>query len=209
MLNPSSQIFIGQIQNRLFLSRHCGIMDNRWAAARIAPARGREACALELPKRKQIRLPDYDYSTPGAYFVTVCTQDRRCILSSVRRGDPCGRPSVELSAYGTVIEPAMRQTAELYDIQIGHCVVMPNHIHFICVIEEPRAATRAAPTIGQIVGAIKSISANRCREAGLSGKLWQRGYYEHVIRNEKDYLEICAYIENNPARWAEDRYYQA
>ena len=72
-----------------------------------------------------------------------------------------------------------------------------------------RAATRAAPTIGQIVGAIKSISANRCREAGLSGKLWQRGYYEHVIRNEKDYLEICAYIENNPARWAVDRYYQA
>ena len=165
---------------------------------------------MEIPKRRQIRLPDYDYSAPGAYFVTVCTLDRRCILSTVRRGDPCGRPSVELSVYGTIVEHSLRQTAELYGVSIVQTVVMPNHIHFICVIEEPLATARAkgAPTLGRIVGAIKSTSANYCRKEGLSGKLWQRGYYEHVIRNEKDYLEISQYIENNPARWIEDRYYQ-
>ena len=84
---------------------------------------------------------------------------------------------------------------------------MPNHVHFICTITQLRATARVAPTLGRIVGAVKSLAANQCRAAGLSGTLWQRGYYEHVIRNEGDYREIWEYIVNNPARWAEDRYY--
>lgn len=164
---------------------------------------------MDFPKRKQLRLPEYDYSSPGAYFVTICTQDRRCILSEIRRGDLCGRPSLTLSPYGEIVEACIKYAAEYYNVQISPFVIMPNHIHFICAIDPPRATARVAPTLGRIVGALKSLSANRCRESGLKGALWQRSYHEHVIRGEADYREIWSYIDTNPARWAEDRYYMA
>ena len=163
---------------------------------------------MEYPKRKQVRLPQYDYSAPGAYFVTVCTANRRCILSEIRRGDPCGRPELRLTEYGEIVVQCLKQTEELYAVQITPYVIMPNHIHFICTIGWERATARVAPTLGRIVGAIKSRSANGCRETGLEGPLWQRGYHEHVIRNENDFREIGNYIDGNPAKWAEDRYFQ-
>ncbi len=172
-----------------------------------SPLRRKGAYTIDLPKRKQIRLQDYDYSAPGAYFVTICTQDRRCILSEIRRGDPCGRPQMTLTQYGAIVSQCLEQVEARYGICINPSVIMPNHVHFICTIEETRATARVAPTLGRIVGAFKSLAANRCREGGLSGKLWQRSYHEHVIRNENDCREIWEYIENNPDRWAEDRYY--
>ena len=102
--------------------------------------------AFEHPRRKQIRLPEYDYGTPGAYFVTICTQDRRCILSSIRRGDPCGRPELRLTAYGTIAERAFRSVEALYSVTFDSFVVMPNHVHFICRIKGGRATARVAPT---------------------------------------------------------------
>ena len=180
----------------------------RRATARVAPTGKTEDHTMELPKRKQIRLSEYDYSAPGAYFVTVCTRDRRCVLSDIRRGDPCGRPSVIPTEYGKIVEHCLKQTEALYAVRIEPYVIMPNHIHFICAIGERREAARVAPALGRIIGALKSLAANRCREAGLKGTLWQRGYYEHVIRNERDLREIWDYIDSNPARWAEDRYYQ-
>lgn len=162
---------------------------------------------MECPKRKTIRLQTYDYSTPGAYFVTICTQERCCTLSSVRRGDPCGRPSVELTEFGRVVERCFDEVSALYGAAFDAYVIMPNHIHFICRLDAERATARVAPTLGQIVGALKSLSANQCRKAGLHEKLWQRNYYEHVVRNENDYLENMTYIENNPAKWTEDRFY--
>ena len=161
----------------------------------------------DRPERKQPRLPAYDYSAPGAYFVTICTQDRRCVLSSVRRGDPCGRPLVDLTVYGEIARNGLTKTEQLYGISFDIYAIMPNHIHFICRIDSARATARVAPTLGRIVGAYKSVVANECRRAGLSGKLWQRSYYEHVIRNERDYREIWEYIDGNPGKWAEDRYY--
>ena len=74
------------------------------------------------------------------------------------------------------------------------------------MIDQPRATPRVAPTLGRIVGALKSLSANQCREKGLAGKLWQRGYYEHVIRKEEDFRQIWVFIENNPVCWVEDLY---
>ena len=175
----------------------------------LIPRERQGGCNMELPKRKQIRLPNYDYSASGAYFVTICTANRRCILSDIRRGDPCGRPDLNLTEYGEIVTSCLKRATELYGTQITPYVVMPNHIHFICAIERERATARVAPTLGRIIGAIKSLSANHCRIAGLEGPLWQRGYYEHIIRNEDDYLDICQYIEGNPARWIEDRYFHA
>ncbi len=162
---------------------------------------------MDRPVRKNIRLKNYDYSAPGAYFVTVCTKDKRCILSTIRRGDPCGRPDHPLTRYGSIVEQCLKDTEALYGIQLELHVIMPNHIHFICRIDERRATARVAPTLGRIVGALKSLSANRCREAGLDGSLWQRSYYDHVIRNEDDYRQIAEYIETNPAKWSEDEFH--
>ena len=158
---------------------------------------------MELPQRKNVRLQAYDYSTSAAYFVTVCTHDRRRLLSSIRRGDPCGRPQPCLTEYGRIIVKCMDEAASLYSVSFDNYVIMPDHIHFICRWDDDRATARVAPTLGRIVGALKSSAANQCRKAGLDGKLWQRGYYEHVIRSMQDYRETWEYIDGNPARWLE------
>ena len=174
---------------------------------------------MELPKRKQIRLPDYDYSAPGAYFVTVCTQDRRCILSDIAVGALHEAPavSVRLTQIGQVVDETIRSLPARYSkLSVDHYVIMPNHIHLLLRIEADRAL-REAPLradetrslLAKAVGYLKMNSSKRIHEKHPELQLWQNGYYEHVIRNEKDHLEICEYMENNPARWVEDRYYQA
>ena len=105
---------------------------------------------MELPKRKQIRLQKYDYSAPGAYFVTICTADRRCILSDIRRGDPCGRPSPILTRYGEIVEQCLRQTENLYAVRFEPYVIMPNHIH-LC--DRPTAGDhKGRPYAGKYCG---------------------------------------------------------
>ena len=162
---------------------------------------------MSLPVRKETRLKNYDYSTPGSYFITICTHQKRSILSTVCRGDPCGRPRANLTSNGEIVVRCLQKTEALYHIELTPYVIMPNHVHFICTLSPQRATARVAPTVGRVVGALKSISANLCREAGLQSKLWQRSYYEHIIRNDTDYREIAEYIANNPARWAEDRFH--
>ena len=177
---------------------------------RVCPSRrfpGNRGTTMDLPIRKPVRLKEYDYSSPGAYFITVCTHEKRCILSSVRRGDPCGRPELILNEFGLIVRQSLLETEKLYHVRLSPYVIMPNHIHFICVIDQERATARVAPTVGRVVGAVKSLSSNRCRAAGLNGGLWQRSYYDHIVRNEEDYRQIADYIKTNPARWSEDRFH--
>ncbi len=158
---------------------------------------------MDLPQRKHIRLETYDYSSAGAYFVTVCTHDRRQILSSIRRGDPCGRPQLELTEYGHIIIQCLDKVSSVYGVSFDSFVIMPDHIHFICRWDTEQVTAKAALTLGHVVGALKSIAANQCRKAGLEEALCQRGYFEHVIRNDNDYSETLEYIESNPIRWLE------
>ena len=172
---------------------------------------------MELPKRKQIRLPDYDYSTPCVYFVTVCTQDRRCILSDIAVGALHEAPavSVRLTQIGQIVDETIRSLPARYsNLTVDHYVIMPNHIHLLLRIEAERAiresplrADGTRSLLAKAVGYLKMNSSKRIHEKHPELQIWQRSYHEHVIRNEKDYLEICAYMENNPARWVEDRYY--
>ena len=158
---------------------------------------------MELPKRKPVRLPDYDYSSPGAYFITICTRDRRCILSNITVGaDALGGPCLQLTDTGKVVEEYILSTDRMSGICVDNYVVMPNHIHMLLRIDNgpPRAS---APTVSDAVGALKRLVNRR-----LGQNIWQRSFHEHVIRNELDYLEIWKYIEANPAKWAEDRYYE-
>ena len=156
---------------------------------------------MELPKRKLTRLPDYDYASPGAYFITICTKNRSCILSNITVGaDALGGPSLQLTDTGKVVEQYLLSAERMPGFLIDKYVVMPNHIHMILRIESgpPRAS---APTVSDAVGAIKRLVNRR-----LGHDIWQRSFHEHVIRNERDYREIWEYIDGNPARWAEDRY---
>ena len=161
---------------------------------------------MVFPKRKQIRLPNYDYSSPGAYFVTICTHDRRCILSDVAVGAAISRPpDVHLSSYGEIVALAIHNTPQIYsNVSVDHSVIMPNHIHLILRIHNDESGRMiSAPTVSTVVGQMKRWASKR---AGIA--LWQKSYHEHVIRNEEDYRQIWEYIDTNPAKWAEDRYYQ-
>ena len=172
---------------------------------------------VDLPKRKQIRLPEYDYSSPGAYFVTICTHNRRCLLSDIAVGALHEAPavSVKLTEIGQVVDEVIQSlTARYPNLTIDHYVIMPNHVHLLLRIEVGRAL-REAPLradgtrslLSKAVGYLKMNSSKRIHENHPEIQIWQRGYYEHVIRGEKEYLEIWEYIDANPARWAEDRYY--
>ena len=170
-----------------------------------APAVGSEVWIMDLPKRKRIRLPDYDYSSPGAYFVTICTQDRRCILSSITVGAAISRPpEVRLTRYGEIVDLAIRNIPSVYpNVSVDHSVIMPNHVHLILrICDEESGRQIAAPAVSSVIGQMK-------RWASIQAKttLWQKSFHEHVIRGEKDYRGIWEYIETNPAKWAEDRYF--
>ncbi len=162
---------------------------------------------MDLPKRKQLRLPDYDYSSPGAYFVSICTQDRRCILSDISVGaDAPGGPNLRLTKIGEVVEKYISSMERIPHVHVDKYVIMPNHIHMILVVEPgdgpPRASAPTEATVPHAIGAWKRL-VNR----ELGEQIFQRGYYEHVIRGEDDYRQVREYIDANPAKWAEDRYY--
>ena len=163
---------------------------------------------MELPKRKDPRLKEYDYSQNGAYFVTICLNPRLSRFGTVRRGDPCGRPPVppfvELTDLGNIAEANFAYLETQYPVSIPAYIVMPDHIHAIFLLEQ-RATARVAPTLGQIVGAYKSKVFHQCLSLYKSrnlilGSLWQRGYYEHILRNQDDFDAAAEYIHTNPTR---------
>ena len=230
----------------------------------------------DRPERNNPRLRGWDYGAGGTYFVTFCTSAHRPVLSSIRRGDPCGRPPLVLTPLGECVAESIALTG----VRVEHQVIMPNHVHLLLTLE--RAATRAAPTgagtqaaarivpadgqtrvaarivptgagtqaatriapadgqtrvaarivptgagtqadarvaptdsgpraaaeLGRLVGGVKSRSVHLAAGRGLEvGRLWQRGYYDHIVRSENDFLRIWTYIDNNPLRWELDRYY--
>ena len=164
---------------------------------------------MELPKRKPIRLPDYDYSTPGAYFITICTEGRRCILSEITVGAAISRPSnsgsvMHLMPYGEIVDHAIHNISTVYScVTVENYVIMPNHVHLLLQIHSDEGGRLiAAPTVSVMIGQMKRWAS---KQAGKS--LWQKSFHEHVIRNENDYREIWEYIDNNLAKWLEDRYY--
>lgn len=148
---------------------------------------------LSQPKRKNPRLKCYDYASPGMYFVTICSKDREMIFGSIRDG------RMVLSEYGELISRAMCHLHTHYDtVQVDCSVVMPNHVHMIIWIS---VDNRTAHTLGNIVRGFKSEVSRKCGK-----RVWQRGFHEHIIRNEQDLQEIRSYIANNPIKWDLDRH---
>jgi REP element-mobilizing transposase RayT len=159
---------------------------------------------MDLPKRKQNRLTEYDYSTPNAYFITICTQNRKRLFWA-NVGAIIDRPdNVPLTNLGKIVRQSIENIPAHYRaISVDHYVIMPNHIHLLLRIDtDADGRSMIAPTISTVVRHMKGIVT---KQAGFS--LWQKGFYDHVIRNDIDYREIWNYIEGNPGKWEEDKLY--
>lgn len=169
-----------------------------------------------MRNRKSIRLPGYDYSKPGAYFVTICVKDHTHLFGSIQNS------AMRENEFGKIVRKCWNDLPNHYpSVKLDAFVIMPNHIHGIIVILDDdhddvvaglKPATTSAPTntntpkrhgLSEIIRALKTFSARRINEMrnspGIS--VWQRNFYEHIIRNEHALNQIRKYIEANPANW--------
>jgi len=162
--------------------------------------------------RRSLRLPGYDYTRGGAYFVTVCTHHRACLFGEIVDDE------MRLNKYGAVVHQGWERTGHIREnVEIDMFVVMANHIHGIIVIPGrgtlPRAPTAerfGKPTsnsVPTIIRLFKSTTTKRINEMRSTPgvPVWQRNYYEHIIRDDKSLNQIREYIVNNPLQWAMDR----
>ena len=159
---------------------------------------------MELPRRKLIRLKGYDYSTPGAYFITICTKDRKELLSRIIVGNDAHIvPKNHLSNYGLICEKYINNINIKYEnVTINKYVIMPNHIHLIIFLHGTMKASSPTKNIENIVRSFKIMVT---KEIGNS--IWQRSYHDHIIRGGKDYQKIWEYIDTNVIRWGKDCFY--
>ena len=151
----------------------------------------------DLPKRKPIRIEDYDYSTPGAYFITICTANREKLFWDVVGADIIRPQTIPLSAAGKITEQGILQMPEHYEnVVVDKYCIMPDHIHLILRIEsDTDGRIISAPTVSTVVGSMKRWVSRQ-----IGKPIWQKSFYDHGIRNQQDYDEIWQYIENNPMK---------
>ncbi len=172
-----------------------------------------------LPKRKSPRLKDYNYSAPGAYFITICVKGRKCMLSQIIVGTgvlDC--PQNKLTPYGEIVDKYICQMSDFYnDITVDKYVVMPNHIHLLIrVADNPPTANgqsgtlvptidrkdRANAVISRFVSTLKRFCNKEFGE-----NIWQARCHDHIIRDKNDYRGIWEYIDTNVLRWDKDCFY--
>ena len=157
-----------------------------------------------MEKRKRPRLKHYDYSQAGYYFITISVAQRLPVLSRVGRGlAPAEPPTVSLTAIGHIAYVQLMSLPKRYpNLQIDRCVMMPDHIHMILCLEETAGAS-PRPTVPDIIGAYKSLTTRAINQAmHTPGKqFFQPSFYEHIIRSEASYIEICRYLDENPQKW--------
>lgn len=170
----------------------------------------------KFSQRKPNRLKNYDYSQNGCYFITICTKDRKPILSkiiTVGGDDPAPQNETVLKPYGKIVEEYINSIHSAYNtVYVENYIIMPNHIHLLVLIDTyglPRLRLRqdpfvcsadispcrgitSAPTIGNVISAFKHLTN---KQVGFD--LWQRSFYDHIIRNFDDYINTWNYIEYN------------
>lgn len=164
---------------------------------------------MDMPRRKDIRLKNYDYSRNGAYFVTICTHNRKYIFwknyDTYRVGAAFGGPheKILLTEYGKIVKDELMRIPSIYTdvVFIPKFVIMPNHIHLIIVINSynEKGPPKAAPTIGRIINMFKGAVS---KKSGF--RVWQKSFYDHIIRNNEEYRIYWQYIESNPENWEND-----
>ena len=163
----------------------------------------------KFPKRKDLRLKNYDYSEYGAYFITICTDKRRKIFSKIVGVGVPDDPRVELTTYGKIVDKFINQLNDFYEnISVEQYVIIPNHIHLILFVCDDGSSRTPPPTSkpNSIVPAFVSTFKRFCNKE-IGENIWQRGFYDHIIRDKYDYDEISKYIHENPLKWQFDKLY--
>jgi len=175
--------------------------------------------APQIHHRRSIRLKNYDYASSGVYFVTIVTHQRQCLFGAIVDG------AMRLNEFGEIVCDEWLKTEIIRPrVQLDVFVIMPNHIHGIIIVNDVdgccRGTLQRAPTIEQfgkptsdsiptIIRLFKSATTKRINEYRNTPavSVWQRNYYEHIIRNETEWQRIRQYIANNPIHWKNDEHY--
>jgi len=173
----------------------------------------------KIHHRRSIRLQGYDYSQAGAYYITIVAYGREWVFGEIVNGE------IRLNQFGAIVRDEWEKSAQIRaEIELGAYVIMPNHFHAVVIItarpedgtgDRPVAPTTVAPTangprpqsIGALMAGFKSSVTKRINEIRKTPGIpvWQRNYYEHIIRNDEEHNRIHLYIEANPANWQEDK----
>jgi len=161
-----------------------------------------------------VRLRGFDYSLEGTYFVTMCTEDRECLFGEVTkyraiRESPL---QIELSEMGKMVETILKSLPQRFtNIELDSYVIMPNHIHLLFQIvgaihESPAPENIQVPRslLSKIIGYFKMNTSKEIHTTNPNVQIWQRNYYEHIVRDERDLNRIQEYIQNNPINWEQD-----
>ncbi len=195
---------------------------------------------MEFVKRKSPRLKEYDYSSNGAYFITVCTEGKKCVLSTVEEFVGEGLPLPKLTESGKILKKWIEKIPEKYPmVSVERFVIMPNHFHLLLSLSDfcengrgnpsPTSASvdrgslvsiqaangrgNPSPTRDSVDRVLGWLKYNATREYNVRfgvkrKRLFQRSYHDHIIRRQKDFLEISRYIEENPLKWTIDCFYE-
>ena len=169
----------------------------------------------ELPKRKSTRLKNFDYSSVGAYFVTICVNNKINILSEIQNtskkstadilvGEGLAPPelSIKLKPCGEIVKEQLQALETRYtNVTIDDFVIMPNHIHIIIFLNEQSGGASPSPTLNDVICAFKSLTSRICKQQFGIEKIFQRSFFEHIIRDKTDYETRKKYIYENPIRW--------
>ena len=165
---------------------------------------------MERPRRKHPRLKAHDYGQGGAYFVTTNVHGGRCLLSEIAVGRGLAPAEPKLTPAGEIVRQQILAIPKRYpSVSVDKYVIMPNHVHLLLLFQENAAGASPRPTLMQVVGAFKSLSARMVNLAmdTPGERLWQTSFYESVLQSEKAYQDAWNYIDTNPAEWAEDEYF--
>ena len=161
----------------------------------------------KMKTRKPVRWREFDYSTAGAYFLTICTQNKKQVLSQVG-GDVLDAPPIHLLPYGVIADKYLRGWNDFYDdVKVDQYVIMPNHIHVMLFVFDYGASRTSPPTrqhsaVSQFVSTFKRF----CNKE-YGGNIWQRHFNDHIIRDREDYENHIKYICENPLKWRFDELY--
>jgi len=158
----------------------------------------------EKPRRKRLRLPEYDYSSVGMYFVTICAHNRICLFGRIVEG------AMRLNRLGVIADTAWYELRNHYPhVYLDSFIVMPNHVHGIIALTEKASSQEKSArrhSLPEVIRAFKTFSSRQINQRrNKKEPVWQRNYYEHVIRNEESLNRIREYIETNPQHWHLDR----
>ena len=156
---------------------------------------------MKLPVRKSNRLPNFDYASPHYYFLTICIQNRKCILSHIVGEDAPILPQNHLTTMGEICKKYILNINCIYEnIFVDKYIIMPNHIHIILAVGGTMRAS--SPTVSSVIRSFKTMVT---KEIGKT--FFQRSFHDHVIRGQEDYLKIWNYVDGNTGKWEQDCFY--